>query len=84
MTHTCHAFIHRHVVIHFRWILIFYSVLPRQIVLMLSTDIQRYRQNLTSKEANIKDPEVKELSKQIIECQEAEIEQMKNDLKRIE
>lgn len=38
---------------------------------------------LTSKRANIKDPEVKELSKQIIESQEAEIEQMKNVLKRI-
>ena len=39
---------------------------------------------LTSKEANIRDPEVKELSRQIIESQEAEIEQMKNILKRIE
>jgi hypothetical protein len=39
---------------------------------------------LTSREANIEDPEVKELSRQIIESQEAEIKQMKNILKRIE
>lgn len=39
---------------------------------------------LTSKEANIKDPEVKELSKQIIESQEDEIEQMKSILQRLE
>lgn len=38
---------------------------------------------LTSKEANINDPEVMELSRQIIESQQAEIEQMKNILKRV-
>jgi len=38
---------------------------------------------LTSQKANIKDPEVKELSKQIIEAQIKEIEQMKNILNRI-
>lgn len=39
---------------------------------------------LFSKEANITDPEVMELTRQIIESQEEEIEQMKNILKRIE
>lgn len=38
---------------------------------------------LTSKKANIQDPEVKELSKQIIEAQVREIEQMKNILNRM-
>lgn len=39
---------------------------------------------LFSKEANITDPEVIELTRQIIESQEREIEQMKKILKRIE
>jgi hypothetical protein len=39
---------------------------------------------LFSKEANITDPEVTELTRQIIESQEKEIEQMKKILKRIE
>lgn len=39
---------------------------------------------LFSKEANITDPEVLELTRQIIESQEKEIEQMKKILKRIE
>lgn len=38
---------------------------------------------LFSKEANIRDPEVRELTKQIIESQEEEIEQMKNILQRL-
>ena len=38
---------------------------------------------LTSKHANIQDPEVKELSKQIIESQEREIKQMKDILERL-
>lgn len=38
---------------------------------------------LNSQEANIKDPEVIELSKQIIESQEKEIQQMKNILQRL-
>lgn len=39
---------------------------------------------LTSKHANIKDPEVKKLSESIIASQQAEIEQMKAILKRLE
>ena len=39
---------------------------------------------LTSKHADIQDPEVKELSEQIIESQEREIAQMKNILERME
>lgn len=39
---------------------------------------------LTSNYANIKDPEVKELSEQIIESQQREIDQMKKILKRLE
>ena len=39
---------------------------------------------LTSKNADIKDPEVKKLSEQIIKSQEEEIKQMKSMLKRIE
>ena len=39
---------------------------------------------LTSKNAHIKDPEVKKLSEQIIKSQEEEIKQMKSMLKRIE
>lgn len=38
---------------------------------------------LTSKHADISDPEVKELSEQIIKSQEKEIEQMHNILKRL-
>lgn len=38
---------------------------------------------LTSKEANIKDPEVKELSRKIIKSQEEEIELMKKMLQRV-
>lgn len=38
---------------------------------------------LTSKHANLKDPEVKKLSKQIIRSQEAEIAQMKAMLERM-
>lgn len=39
---------------------------------------------MTSKQANIKDPEVKKLSEQIIQSQEEEISQMKNILKRMQ
>lgn len=39
---------------------------------------------LTSKNASIQDPEVKELSKQIIDSQEKEISQMKEALKRLD
>lgn len=39
---------------------------------------------LTSQEADIKDPEVKELAENIIEAQEREIEQMKEILERFE
>lgn len=39
---------------------------------------------LTSQEADIKDPEVKQLSKEIIETQEREIAQMKDILRRME
>lgn len=39
---------------------------------------------LTSKNADIQDPEVKELSKEIIRSQEEEIDQMKKILKRME
>ncbi len=39
---------------------------------------------LTSQEADIKDPEVKELSQAIIEAQEREIEQMKDILGRMD
>lgn len=39
---------------------------------------------LTSQNANLKDPEVIDLAKDIIEAQEREIEQMKKILKRIE
>ncbi|UAY52860.1 DUF305 domain-containing protein [Ferruginibacter albus] len=38
---------------------------------------------MTSKNANIKDPEVKKLSEQIIQSQEKEIEQMKSMLARL-
>ena len=38
---------------------------------------------MTSKNANIKDPEVKKLSEEIIKSQEQEITQMKNILKRM-
>jgi uncharacterized protein (DUF305 family) len=38
---------------------------------------------MTSKNADIKDPEVKKLSEQIIKSQEQEITQMKNILKRM-
>ena len=38
---------------------------------------------LNSQEANIKDPEVLDLSKQIIQSQEEEIQQMKNILQRL-
>ena len=38
---------------------------------------------MTSKHANIKDPEVKKLSEEIIKSQEEEIAQMKNILKRM-
>ena len=39
---------------------------------------------LSSKEANLKDPEVRELSKQIIESQKREIKQMKEMIERLE
>jgi len=39
---------------------------------------------LTSQEADIKDPEVKQLSKEIIETQKREIAQMKDILRRME
>ena len=39
---------------------------------------------LSSQEANLNDPEVKELSKQIIESQEREIKQMKEMINRLE
>lgn len=39
---------------------------------------------LVSEQANIDDPEVKELSRQIIEAQKEEIAQMKNILERME
>ena len=57
-------------------------------VIMLSLMLKRYRKKniaiLTSKRADIKDPEVRKLADDIIEAQEREIAEMKKYIKRLE
>lgn len=57
-------------------------------VIMLSLMLKMYRKKniaiLTSKRADIKDPEVRKLADDIIEAQEREIAEMKKYIKRLE